>query len=376
MVSNNSYAGWCTVAVFFGLIIEYTILLWPKWQELKRWEKVFTVLAGIAIAGGVYGEYFFGSRAADAALEIETISENHIADLKTETSGNELRTAELEHDNLELKTLIQVRDLTVGQQKSIGDALKQFSGKFVLVRTYAYDQEAMRLSELITAALKSANIEFQFSPTPAPGWLNLPIGVMVAGTNKPFVSKLKTAFSSEGKLALTDPNWKPQLAGGIFSGAIMPKMPDAEIFVGVKPLDILGGALSLAQGVEQYAAWRTISDEQKRVILKHLGTTLNGHKIAIFRFADDSEVVSFTDRLSEVLSKAMLVTEAPWPGKGITTPPGMTFFIGKEREADFALIVEALDLAGVAQASVLRKTAQHGIRVADNDLLINVGGLH
>jgi hypothetical protein len=296
--------------------------------------------------------------------------------LKTETSGNELRTAELEHDNLELKTLIQVRDLTVGQQKSIGDALKQFSGKFVLVRTYAYDQEAMRLSELITAALKSANIEFQFSPTPAPGWLNLPIGVMVAGTNKPFVSKLKTAFSSEGKLALTDPNWKPQLAGGIFSGAIMPKMPDAEIFVGVKPLDILGGALSLAQGVEQYAAWRTISDEQKRVILKHLGTTLNGHKIAIFRFADDSEVVSFTDRLSEVLSKAMLVTEAPWPGKGITTPPGMTFFIGKEREADFALIVEALDLAGVAQASVLRKTAQHGIRVADNDLLINVGGLH
>jgi len=56
----------------------------------------------MAIAGGVYGEYFFGSRAADAALQIENISENRIADLKAETSGNELRTAELERDNLEL----------------------------------------------------------------------------------------------------------------------------------------------------------------------------------------------------------------------------------------------------------------------------------
>jgi hypothetical protein len=83
-----------TVAIFFGLLVEHTILIWPKWKELKRWEKVFTVLAGIAIAGGVYGEYFFGSRAANAALQIENISENRIADLKAETSGNELRRAE------------------------------------------------------------------------------------------------------------------------------------------------------------------------------------------------------------------------------------------------------------------------------------------
>ena len=88
-----------TVAVFLGLLVEYTILIWPKWKELKRREKVFTVLAAMAIAGGVYGEYFFGSRAADAALQIENISENRIADLKAETSGNELRTAELERDN-------------------------------------------------------------------------------------------------------------------------------------------------------------------------------------------------------------------------------------------------------------------------------------
>ena len=84
LVSNNTRVGWCTVAVFVGLVVEYTILLWPKWKDLKFWERVFTVIAGLAIAGGVYGEYLFGSKAADAALQIENISENRVAELNRE----------------------------------------------------------------------------------------------------------------------------------------------------------------------------------------------------------------------------------------------------------------------------------------------------
>lgn len=80
LVDNNRYSGWCTFAVFAGLIVEYTVLLFPKWKELKLWEKAFTVLAGIAIAGGVWGEYHFGSKASDAAISIEAISERRIAD--------------------------------------------------------------------------------------------------------------------------------------------------------------------------------------------------------------------------------------------------------------------------------------------------------
>jgi hypothetical protein len=126
----------------------------------------------------------------------------------------------------------------------------------------------------------------------------------------------------------------------------------------------------------EYAAWRKISDKQEEIILKHLGTTLDGHTLTMFRFEDDSELDAFADRVARVLNKAMHVTGAAWPDKGITTPPGMTFFIGKDREADFTLIVEALDLAHVANAKALRKAAQHGIRVTDDQLILHVGSLH
>lgn len=79
--SNNHWAGICTIAVFVGLLVEYTILLWLKREELTGTEIALTILAGLAIAGGVFGEYHFGSAAADAAMKLETISENRVAEL-------------------------------------------------------------------------------------------------------------------------------------------------------------------------------------------------------------------------------------------------------------------------------------------------------
>jgi hypothetical protein len=377
------------VVLTLGAVLEYRhqlkllALLSGKWLfrkatpfEVCALQKLLLhALGPILVVVGIAGDFVFGARTFILENRQELGAEQTIASLKNATSANERETAQLRHDNLELLALIQPRELTVEQQKAIGQALRRFSGKSVFLRTYSFDQESMRLSALLNAALKSGGIDVQFAPTPSP--LILPVGINVTGSDKSFVDAIKHALSSGGKLDLTDPKWKPtQVVGGIFVGAYSPKAISVDIFVGAKPFSVAATALTVAQQAGQYAAWRTISDEQERIILKHLGDALNGHKIIIFRFADDSELVSFTDRLSGVLSKAMLVTESPWPGKGITTPPGMTFFIGKEREVDFALIVEALDLAGVAQASVLRKTAQHGIRVADNDLLINVGAVH
>lgn len=135
LVSNNAHAGWCTVAVFLGLLVEYTILLWPKWNELKRWEKVFTVLAGITIAGGVYGEYFFGSRAADAALQIENISEKQVAALKADAAAFNARAAglikEAEDERLarvKIEEKLAPRHLSIEQQNTIIAKLKPFAG--------------------------------------------------------------------------------------------------------------------------------------------------------------------------------------------------------------------------------------------------------
>lgn len=84
LVSNNRYLGWCTIAVFVGLLVEYTILLWLKRKELSSGEIALTIIAGLAIAGGVYGEYHFGSAAARTAMQIESLSENRVAQLNRE----------------------------------------------------------------------------------------------------------------------------------------------------------------------------------------------------------------------------------------------------------------------------------------------------
>ena len=77
-------------------LVEYTILLWLKRKELSVLEICLTAVAGIAIAGGVYGEYLFGSRASHNASTLATISDNRIMDARE-------RSANIEHENLTLK---------------------------------------------------------------------------------------------------------------------------------------------------------------------------------------------------------------------------------------------------------------------------------
>ncbi len=241
------------VVLTLGAVLEYRhqlkllALLSSKWLlrkatpfEVCALKKLLLhTLGPILVVVGIAGDFVFGARTFILENRQELGAEQTIASLKNATSANERETAQLRHDNLDLLALIQPRELTDDQQKAIGDVLKLFSGKFVLIRTYSYDQEAMRLAELITASLKFGKVEVQFSPTAFPGLLNLPIGIWVTGTNKSFVTSLKNALNIEGKLALTDPKWKAQMSAGTFVGSIMPKPPDAEIFVGAKPFSAL-----------------------------------------------------------------------------------------------------------------------------------------
>jgi hypothetical protein len=123
---NNRYAGWCTVAVFVGLVVEYTILLWLKRKELSLWETVLTIVAGIAIAGGVFGEYHFGSRAADAAIELQTISERQVAELDAENQKSRLRA-----DALELQII--GRHITLEQRKKMIEILGPRHGNKITI---------------------------------------------------------------------------------------------------------------------------------------------------------------------------------------------------------------------------------------------------
>ena len=75
----EGWSEWSVIAVFLGLVVEYTILLWLKRKEFTWLEISLTILAGIAIAGGVGGEYVFGSKVADAARKLQNISDRELA---------------------------------------------------------------------------------------------------------------------------------------------------------------------------------------------------------------------------------------------------------------------------------------------------------
>jgi hypothetical protein len=64
--------------------VEYTILLWLKRKDLTKTDITLTIIAGIAISLGVGGEYLFGSKASEAAMRLENLSEQRVADLNKE----------------------------------------------------------------------------------------------------------------------------------------------------------------------------------------------------------------------------------------------------------------------------------------------------
>ena len=152
LASNNRYAGWCTITVFVGLLIEYTILFWLERKKISCWERVLTIVAGMAIAGGVGGEYLFGSRASSAALKLESISEGRIAE-------SEERTAKAELAEKELEAIIQPRDLASAEQIEIKRELSGFSGRVVSVRSYALDTESKRLGKIIEEVLRASGLQ-------------------------------------------------------------------------------------------------------------------------------------------------------------------------------------------------------------------------
>jgi hypothetical protein len=157
LFSDNRYAGWCTIAVFVGLVAEYAILPWIKRKGLPRWDRVLTSIAAIAIAGGVFGEYHFGSVASDIALQIENISEQRVADSNLEAKTAEQRTAELEAS-------LADRHLTSDQRKQILAILKGSSGTKVMV-TYLLngDRDGQEYAIEIGSVFRDA-----------PGWTVLP----------------------------------------------------------------------------------------------------------------------------------------------------------------------------------------------------------
>jgi len=197
LVSNNRYADWCTIAVFVGLLIEYTILLWLKRKDLSRLDITLTILAGLAIAGGVYGEHHFGSAAASAAIQIESISEQRIADaqlaagganamaqaatlqaaaLNTEAGEARKAAGEAAERAAKLEQQLEWRRLSPQQVDTICKALLPLSGAKLEIETLSANAEGFRYAEDFAEALRSKEC----------GWIVTgPTSILTIGNSPP-----------------------------------------------------------------------------------------------------------------------------------------------------------------------------------------------
>jgi hypothetical protein len=243
---------WFTAVVAIGVIMELWVIRHERRDDMETWalahfgvlrspsrpstgKLLVEVASVLLITGGIVGELWIGIEIAsiNGALRGKSSELRGKSDLLVALLGQQ--TAQLESANLELKALIQPRDLSVDQRKGIGDELKTFVGRFVIIQVYAFDQEALRLATLIKAALNSGNVDAEVFANPSPGIANLPIGVRITGGNQIFVDRLKKVLSDTGKLTLTDPKWEPQITAGVRLAVVSQKTPEAIIFVGAKP---------------------------------------------------------------------------------------------------------------------------------------------
>jgi hypothetical protein len=186
LLENNTWAEWCTVIVFGGLLVEYTILLWLKRNEFSKREIVLTIIAGVAIAGGVYGEYFFGSKASTAAMALQADAEERVAKLnlrsaeasnkatalEVELRKQELQTALVEKEagenkkeaerlrlraeneamaRVQLEKLVSWRTIPEPAQKEIGERLKKFQGVRIAFTVNTGDAEGLAFGTQMAA---------------------------------------------------------------------------------------------------------------------------------------------------------------------------------------------------------------------------------
>jgi hypothetical protein len=112
LISDTRVSGWCTFAVFVGLVVEYAVLLWLKRKEVSAKEISVTVIAGLLIAGGVFGEYVFGSRAADSALALQGYADREVASLNKDAAEARLEQEQLRAANLALELSMKRREIS------------------------------------------------------------------------------------------------------------------------------------------------------------------------------------------------------------------------------------------------------------------------
>jgi hypothetical protein len=113
--TNRNFAGWATIAVFVGLLGDIAVIFLFR-TDKSRSETWLAFICTLIIAVGVYGEYNFGSKAAQAADQLQQLFERDIAFAKRDAAEAQL----------ELAKFKAPREISLDQRKRIVSRCKGF----------------------------------------------------------------------------------------------------------------------------------------------------------------------------------------------------------------------------------------------------------
>lgn len=207
-----------------------------------------TIIAGIAIAGGVFGEYHFGSAASENALRLEVISDKQVSDAQTLAAHAQLeagkaneRSATLEKQaaslrkqaeserlaRVSIERVVAPRFLTEADRNAIAKTLSRFapsfSGRKVKIRSAALDMEAVLFASEIAEILTKAGIGVEdvgIGHAALIGFAGLEVNGPIS--DELFIKTLLTSIRSRLNTQIIG-NWRPRYT-------------DLEISVGAKPI--------------------------------------------------------------------------------------------------------------------------------------------
>ncbi len=209
---------------------------------------VMMVIAAVAATGLVLTQYIAFRRAKDLndiQFKLDRAKDGQLAiDLKNKDIeiGKAQRAAsdantKAESERLartKLEEKIAPRRLNEAQSRDISDALKPFSGKRIVISSYAFDTDGIVLAEQIQAAVMHAGISVvneigAHIPAHAP----IIEGVQVTGTNGRLVSELKKLMPNAG-IGLSPDSFVP--GPELLEFKNTPTDVLATIYVGAKPI--------------------------------------------------------------------------------------------------------------------------------------------
>jgi hypothetical protein len=260
------HSEWSTIVVTIGVFVEF-IALFVFSKDMPPTEKKVMVIATALIVGGCGGEYIYGSRATDAAVQLQDASDakakaadeliataqkaaataeadaaraNERAlslEAQTATAQRDAEQARLEQKRIEVA--VAWRSLLPDLQTKLATRLAALSGGTIEISWPGYDNEALALATQFVSTFQQANRLadkelWKVSAVPRLFAEKIFFGVRVNGTDPKKVEMVQQAFtviglSTEGGKPI--PNWSI-LGPGIQIGGPAPS--DVQVWIGPK----------------------------------------------------------------------------------------------------------------------------------------------